>query len=219
MTMELRTTLRTLLTAWALTASGCAVFSTPPADDAPRTALSPALQARLDRLMHEIRYSKGQTLLAQLREISAFGKHAVAPVIAGPFADADARLRAGAVYVLGEVDRLEGDARAREAVIKALRDSDGAVRLEAARALLEAGDMSGADLLVTALDDTQRGIRVRAFLTLSSATGESFGYNPDATPELRRAAAERYRTHFQSQPAIRSTGSAMGGSNATPDAG
>lgn len=219
MTMELRIALRTLLAAWALTATGCGVLSTAAPDEAPRTVLSPALQARLDRLMHEIRYSKGQTLLAQLREISAFGKHAVAPVIAGPLADTDARLRAGAVYVLGEIDRLEGDARARQAVVSALNDSDGTVRLEAARALLESGDLSGADLLVTALDDTQRGIRVRAFLTLSSATGESFGYNPDATSELRRAAAQRYRAHFQSQPATRTTGSAMATSNAALDAG
>lgn len=222
MKSELRTPnwlgMASLALAFAL--AGCASKTSPEEGTfEPTKALAPALQARLDRLLHEVRYSKGQTLLAQLREISAFGRNAVEPVLSGLLTSKDARLRAGAVFVLGEIDRLEGDERARKAVSEALADPDNAVRLEAARSLLESGDQRGADVLVQALDDSERGIRVRAFLSLTSASGDSFGYNPDAAAELRRAAAERFRAHFRSRATSGAIGSENTASTVLPHAG
>lgn len=162
-----------------------------------RKPLPSAMQNRLDRLLHQVTYSKGSTLLGYLRELSAFGSYATQPVIDQLLVSPDAKLRAGAVYVLGEIDRLDGDKQAREAVNSALSDVDRVVRLEAARALLESGDQRGAGELVTALDDPQRGVRIRAFLTLSQAAGARYDYDPDASTEARRVAVERFRGHFQ----------------------
>jgi HEAT repeats len=158
--------------------------------------LPTAMANRLDRLLHQVQYANGTTLLAQLREISAFGSYATEPVIERILASNDPKQRAGAVFVLGEIDRLDGDSVAREAVTKALSDSDRAVRMEAARALLESGDQRAADILVSALDDAERGVRIRAFLSLQSAAGERYDYHPDAPSEARRVAAERFRNHF-----------------------
>ncbi len=167
-------------------------------DKSEQRPLPAALQNRLERLLHEIQFAQGTTLLAELRELSAFGNYATQPVIDRMLKSDDVRLRAGAIYVLGEIDRLDGDPRAKEAVAAALSDNDRSVRLEAARALLESGDKRAANLLVDALDDPLRGVRIRAFLSLSTAAGEKYGYDPDGASEVRRAAADRFRSHFAS---------------------
>src|SRR5262245_26809255 len=120
---------------------GCTL---PFASEPERPPLTRALQNRLDRLMHQLHYARGATLLQQLREVSAFGEDASQPAIDRLRGNDDGRLRAGGVYVLGEIDRLEGDTRARDAIRGALRDPDRMVRLEASRALLEAGEKDAA---------------------------------------------------------------------------
>lgn len=171
------------------------------ANEPERKPLPPSMENRLERLLHQVTYSKGSTLLGQLRELSAFGAYATQPVIDRLLKSEDVKLRAGAVYVLGEIDRLDGDPRAREAVITALSDSERSVRLEAARALMESGDKSGASLLVDALDDADRGVRIRAFFALSQAAGNRYDYDPDAPIAARKVAVERFRGHFQSASA------------------
>jgi hypothetical protein len=195
--------LRSVLVLSAALAAMCGCQSVrnalPFSDDEPeRKPLPPAMVNRLDRLLHQVTYSKGSTLLGQLRELSAFGAYATQPVIDRLLASEDAKLRAGAVYVLGEIDRLDGDTRAREAVHGALSDPDNSVRLEAARALMETGDKRGAGLLVDALCDADRGVRIRAFLALSQAAGNRYAYDPDAPDAERRAAMERFRGYFES---------------------
>lgn len=55
------------------------------------------------------------------------------------------------------------------------------------------GDRSGMLLLVAALDDADVRWRRAAHLALRFAFGENLGYDPDATPEQRREAQERWR--------------------------
>jgi HEAT repeat protein len=201
---------------FVIAAAGCSAlpFGGEPEGPPP---LTPALQNKLDRLMHQVRYSRGPTLLKQLREISAFGRYATAPVRDQLLASDEARLRAGAVFVLGEIDRLDGDEAARDAVRSALADPDRTVRLEAGRALLEAGVKDGAVELIAALEDPQRGVRMRAFLALAHAAGERFGYDVDASTDQRRVAAERFRDHFETRAVLPVAVSDFGMADATAE--
>lgn len=159
--------------------------------------LPPNLQTQLDGLVRRVQYSQGLARLSDLRTLSAFGSHATPAVIEELLGSSNPQMRSSAVFVLGEIHRLEGDPQALTAIRSSLDDRDRTVRLEAARALLETGDVAGIPMLIDALDDPSRGTRMRAYLTLREATGgRDLGYHPDAEPELRREAIRRYRAHF-----------------------
>ena len=94
------------------------------------------------------------------------------------------RLRPAAYLDAGEVPRsrrlLRLDLEAREELLDAIED-------------VYFGKRTGMDLLVAALGDEAIRWRRAAFLALRFATSEDFGYDPEADPESRRAAAVRWR--------------------------
>lgn len=188
------------LTAVALIASGCIAQD----DGRDPARLSAGLEAKLNRLLHKVHYSKGPEYLADLRQISAFGNYAIDSVKEKMLESDDPRLRSGAVFVLGEIYRLDGNPDALEIVRTALADQDQWVRLESARALLECGERSGVPILIDGLEAEARGVRIRSFLALSSATGDGFGYQADRPTSEREPAVDRFRKFF--------------GANATPPA-
>jgi len=159
--------------------------------------LSGPLADKLEELLHRVQYSQGLARLGDLRELSAFGKAATRPVKERLLKSDNPQLRSNAVYVLGEIYRLDRDREALEAVRGAMSDRDRLVRLEAARALLESGDYGGVDELLEALDDPGRGIRARAFLALSDAAGGvDFGYRAAADSASRQEPIARFRAYF-----------------------
>jgi len=108
-----------------------------------------------------------------------FGPWAV-PALIALLGDADANVRANAVWALGDI----GDVRAVEPLIAALRDAD--VRWCAARALGELGDNRAVEPLIPLLGDADANVRVyaagalgeinkdpRAFAVLITALGDT----------------------------------------------
>ena len=159
--------------------------------------LTGPLGTKLDELVHRVQYSQGLARLGDLRELSAFGKPATGIVKERLLTSDNPQMRSNAVFVLGEIYRLDRDAEALEAVQAAMTDRDRLVRLEAARALLENGDRRGTGELLDALDDPSRGIRTRAFLTLRDASGGlDYGYHPSAEMASRQEPIARFRAHF-----------------------
>lgn len=155
------------------------------------------LQNKMEELLHRVQYSQGLARLADLRQLSGFGSHATEPVRETMLESDNPQLRSNAIFVLGEIYRLERDTRALELVRGTLTDSDRTVRLEAARSLLEAGDRTGVDELIKALDDPDRGTRIRAFLALrDSAGGRDFGYDPSAPIADRQEAITQVREYY-----------------------
>ncbi len=162
----------------------------------PDLGLPPGLAAQMDESLRRAQYTQGAARLGELRKLSAFGPHATEGVTRDLLHHANPQIRSNAIFVLGEIYRLDGDERALEAVKSAMNDGDALVRLEAARALLETGDWNGIEPLVTALDASNRGTRARAFLALRDAAGSDFGYHPDSDETRRREAMARFRDHF-----------------------
>ncbi|MFH0944682.1 MAG: HEAT repeat domain-containing protein [Planctomycetota bacterium] len=159
--------------------------------------LSPRLNAKLEEVLHRARYSQGMAKLGDLRQLSAFGPAATQPVVDQLLSSDNPQLRSNAVFVLGEIYRLDRDEKAIEAVRGAVKDPDRLVRLEAARALLENGDRSGINELVDALDDPGRGTRTIAFLALREASGGvDFGYHPGLDTVARQEPIARFRAHY-----------------------
>ncbi|MBI4878298.1 MAG: HEAT repeat domain-containing protein [Planctomycetes bacterium] len=174
--------------------AACAADPVPLPGDKP---LSPSLQSRLDETLRRVQNSQGEARVGYLRTLSGFGRYATPSVIEQLLRSERPQLRADAVFVLGEINRLEGDADALAAVREAMNDTHRVVRLEAARALLEAGDLRGVGDLIVALDDPDGRTRATAFDALKRAAGGmDYGYSPAANPAERNAAMERFRAHF-----------------------
>lgn len=70
--------------------------------------------------------------------------------------------------------------------IKNLKDKDANVRRSAVRALGNATDISLAPLLIEALDDENSNVRYFAADSLHELTQQSFGFDPEATKEIRK---------------------------------
>jgi len=161
------------------------------------TDLSPKLNMKLEEVLHRAQYSQGMAKLGDLRQLSAFGKAATVPVVDRLLSSDNPQLRSNAVFVLGEIYRLDRDEKALDAVRSVADAPDRLVRLEAARALLENGDRTSVDELLKALDDPSRGMRTRAFLALRDASGGmDFGYHPSLDTAARQDAIARFRAHF-----------------------
>lgn len=159
--------------------------------------LSPRLNAKLEEVLHRTQYSQGMAKLGDLRQLSAFGPAATDPVVERLLSSDNPQLRSNAVFVLGEIYRLDRDEKAIAAIRGAVQDKDRLVRLEAARALLENGDRTAIGELVDALDDPNRGMRTRAFLALRDAGGGAdFGYHPSLGTLERQEPIARFRAYY-----------------------
>ena len=85
-----------------------------------------------------------------------------------------------------------GDRRNIPPLRELLDDRVPAVRYQAAASLVELGDASGFPVLVEGLSDPEIQARYKCFEALRDATGNDFGYEHDASPEMRRAAVVRW---------------------------
>jgi len=172
--------------------SGCMTSKTHEAGTLP-----PSLETQMQNAVSRVKHTRGVDRLGSLRIITAFGRHATAPVTTELLTSEDPQLRSNAVYVLGEIYRLDGDPLAFEAVRSSMGDENRAVRLEAARALLDGGDLSGIGELVEGLERPDRSTRVHSFLALRRAAGgRSFGYDPDGDEASRIDGADRFRSYM-----------------------
>lgn len=179
------------LTATLLAATiGCA--ASPKKDGLP-----PALETQMNEAVTRVKHTRGIDRLGNLRMLSAFGAHATGTVRKELLASDDPLLRSNGVFVLGEIYRLEGDPEALEAIRGAVADENRAVRLEAARALLDGGDTTGLPELIQGLEAQDRGTRINSFLALRRASGgRNFGYDPDGDPADRTEGADRFRAYW-----------------------
>lgn len=177
------------LIALALVTFACGCNSAPPA----RTDLSAGLENQMNRYIRRVQVGRADTLRPDLAVLSAFGKHAVIPVKEDLLGSENPRVRSNAVYVLGEIYRLDGDPLALQAIEGMMDDSDQSVRLEVARAMMEAGDYRGMEMLVSGLSSSERLVRLASFQTLGRVAGTTFGYNPDADLAARAGATARFQ--------------------------
>lgn len=169
----------------ALAAAGCS-------SNESRTELSAGLENQMNRYIRRVQVGRPETLFRELAALSAFGRHAVDPVKEDLLGSENPRVRSNAVYVLGEIYRLDGDPVAFEAVQDMLHDADQSVRLEAARALVDAGDFRALDELVRGLQSEERIVRIGSFQALRRAAGSTYGYDPDVEPLASAEAAQRF---------------------------
>ena len=161
--------------------------------DSQRTELSAGLENQMNRYIRRVQVGRQETLKQDLAVLSAFGKHAVLPVKEDLLASDNSRIRSNAVYVLGEIYRLDGDPVALESIEEMMADNDESVRLEAARAMMEAGDFIGIDTLVAGLSSSNRVVRLGSFEALGRVAGTTFGYNPDGDLAERANATARFQ--------------------------
>lgn len=192
---------------WVLFPALAAALAGGCVSDGGKDTLPSSLQAQLDDTLRRVRFAHGVERLKYLRRLSAFGAYATERVEREMLVSDDASLRSNAVFVLGEIYRLDGDERALKAVRAALDDPDRSVRLEAARALLDAGDLGGIEQLLGAMIDGTRAERVNAFLAVAQAAGgQTMGYHPDAPKERRAEAVRRLRGWFAERAGRASAG-------------
>ncbi|MFG0315911.1 MAG: HEAT repeat domain-containing protein, partial [Planctomycetota bacterium JB042] len=176
MHLEIRNLGAVLTAALLATSIGCATNER-------GAGLPPALETQMNEAVTRVKHTRGVDKLGNLRMLSAFGSHATEKVEVELLASDDPLLRSNAVFVLGEIYRLEGDPNALEAIRRVRSDENRAVRLEAARALLDGGDTSGLSELFDGLEANDRPTRIHSFLALRRASGgRNFGYDPDADP-------------------------------------
>lgn len=158
-----------------------------------RTELSAGLENQMERYIRRVQVGRKDTLKQDLAVLSAFGKHAVLPVKEDLLASDNSRIRSNAVYVLGEIYRLDGDPLALESIAGMMADNDESVRLEAARAMMESGDFKGIDTLLAGLSSSSRVVRLGSFEALGRVAGTTFGYNPDGDLTARANATARFQ--------------------------
>ena len=159
--------------------------------------LPPALESQMHSAVSRVKHTRGVDRIGSLRVLSAFGSHATVPVRDELLVSEDPTLRSNAVYVLGEIYRLEGDPAALAAVKSSMADQDRSVRLEAARALLDGGDLDGLEVLLDGLTSRARSTRVHTFLALQRAAGgRTFGYDPDGDMKSWGGSVDGFRHYL-----------------------
>jgi HEAT repeat protein len=174
-----------LLVLAALTLGACQTVSS--TDGVPTGRTNQIVQTDIQRRIDELRFLHGQQLLESMQRLSHLGEPAIPLIRAGARSD-DWLTRASLAWVMGE----SGDRRYIPDLRNLTGDANAGVRYEAASALVELGDNAGFPSLVSGLADGDIKNRYKCFEALRRATGQDFGYQHDAAPEVRRAAVARW---------------------------
>lgn len=157
------------------------------AEDVARPGDDVILRAEVEKRVSEIPYMHGVELVANLERLAAIGEPAV-PALVRALDAPEWLTRSSAAWTLGVM----GDRRNIPALRELLDDRVPGVRYQAAASLVELGDAMGFPVLVEGLSDPEIQARYKCFEALRDATGNDFGYEHDASPALRRAAAARW---------------------------
>ncbi|MCB9869599.1 MAG: HEAT repeat domain-containing protein [Planctomycetes bacterium] len=106
------------------------------------------------------------------------------------------KVRSSACWVLGRIR----DRRVIEQLRPLAKDSNEAVRMEAARALVTMGDMRHAEILIEGLDSDKVPVRYNCHMALKDATSRDFQYDHlEEDSNERRLAVLRWRTWWAEQ--------------------
>jgi len=169
-----------------------ACVSTTP-EDVARPRDDVILRGEIEQRVREIPYMHGVELVANLERLAAIGEPAV-PYLIEALDRPESLMRSSVAWTLGVM----GDRRNIPALRGLLDDRVPEVRYQAASSLVELGDSSGFPVLVEGLSDADIQSRYKCFEALRDATGNDFGYEHDATPEIRRAAVTRWESWLES---------------------
>lgn len=145
------------------------------------------VQADVQRRIDELRYLHDQELLDTMLHLASLGDSAAPQIRDGARSD-DWFTRASLAWVMGAT----GDRRYIADLRRLVADPVKGVRFEAAAGLVELGDNAGFPVLVDGLSDQDIKTRFKCFEALRRATGQDFGYQHDAAPDVRRAAVTRW---------------------------
>jgi len=158
---------------------------------------SPLVKARIEKRIADIQYQRGVTMIANLERIANYGDTAVPFAIEGLKSE-DPMTRMGCSWVLGRI----GHTGAIPALEEALEDPVPFVRYEVASQLGNLGAKSGFRVLVAGLSDERVEMRFKCFEALQELTGNTFGYDHTAAPEVRKVAVDQWQgwlTRFESE--------------------
>ena len=161
-------------------------------DSAGRPRDDVILRGEIERRVSEISYMHGVELVANLERLAAIGEPAV-PFLVAALDSPEWLTRSSVAWTLGVM----GDRRNIPALRELLDDRVTEVRYQAAASLIELGDSSGFAVLIDGLTDSDIQARYKCFEALRDATGNDFGYEHDAAPDMRRAAIARWQDWLQ----------------------
>jgi len=150
------------------------------------------LDREIKKIVDRLPYQTGMDLYRDLNHLTAFEEFAIEPM-RECLSHENSKVRASAALVLGQL-------RAKEALgdlLKVTKDSNRWVRLEAARAVLEVGAWDSVPMLLECLDDPDPQIRILGSEILERKTGQNLGYDPQAPPAERSAAARRWNQWWE----------------------
>lgn len=150
------------------------------------------LRTEIERRVAEIPYMHGVELVSNLERLASIGEPA-APHLVKALDAPEWLTRASAAWTLGVM----GDRRNIPPLRDLLDDRVPAVRYQSAASLVELGDASGFPVLVEGLSDPELQARYKCFEALRDATGNDFGYEHDAAPNVRRAAVIRWQSWLE----------------------
>ena len=150
---------------------------------------TPMEKAEVERLVARIGLETGEALLALDAKILQFWEPGVPPLLRA-LSSADARTRSQAAYLLGAMK----DRRTIDALATASTDPAPVVKYEAGAALLELGEIRGAEVLIGGLADPDARLRAKSIDVLAANAGTRFGYEPDDRPSDRDESIRRWKT-------------------------
>lgn len=167
---------------------------------------NPEIQREIVQIVQAVRQESGAALYTDLRRLVAYDVFAVEQM-SKLAEDPNARLRSNAMWVLAQVHDQERPRLMDEVdsiLRRGLKDGDQTVRLEAAAGLASRGAWDVLPILIEGLDNDESSVRVRCHEQLVTTTSKDFGYQVDAPPEDRKAAAERWRRWYEGWQRTRS---------------
>ena len=164
--------------------ASCALFH----HEEPFEEASPALKSEIDRLVKDLEYQHGAELLRSNQRLVYIGEPAI-PTLLEALRSRDAKTKANATYVLGEIR----DRRVVPYLEPLVENEDGSVRYEAAASLLVLGDWNvSVPVLFQGMRDPDRWNRFKAFSVLKNAFRQDFGYDWQAPEPAREEAVKRF---------------------------
>lgn len=176
----------TVLALGAMWLSGCA-------SGVPEYADDPDLNAMVDRRIAAMDTLRGADAWQNLQAVAAMRLTALPRLETAMLTHPSPRVRAGCAQALG----LAQDSKVVGSIARvATEDENAGVRYTAAYNLLLFQDSRGLPILIEALSSEDPSHRRDANLALTQATGRDFGFNPVAEPEVRGAAAARWKEWY-----------------------
>lgn len=169
----------------------------------PALGIGVSQEARFERWRHtgdvaalaaEVRNPDTAAARAAVRELGSCGPRAV-PLIEEAMKDTRAEVREAAALAYA---RAAGTGKVHPLAAVARGDPSAEVRAAAVTALGEVRAIDDMETLLTALEDPQRIVRLRASAAIARIIGRRYEFDADGTPDQRRAAVAAMREAWSS---------------------